>query len=365
MVREGMLWVALQGQELEAGRLPGEQERHATHRRRLRTAHYGLGEVGRQVVVLLADRPDVQIVAGLDADPLKVGRDLGEVAGLGRALGVSVSWDPELLVGGVDADVVIHATSPYLSVASPQLLPLLGNGKSVISACDELAYPWTSHRDMASRLDATARKAGATLLSVGAGPGFVTDALPLFIAAACSEVEALLVTRVIDLAKEPAAVQAAAGLGMTLDAFREAADQGAVGLPALLDCIALMAARLGWRLDRLVEMIEPIRATKRWETEATIVGAGRVAGLRQLARGFRGDAEALRVDVIAFMGAADAHEAIVIRGRPPITARIEGGIPSHRATAAFMVHALPAVVAAQPGLVNVTDLLVTYADRIG
>ena len=360
-----MPWLARQQQELEPGRLPGEQDMRATHRRRLRTAHYGLGEVGKQVVILLARRPDVQIVAALDVNPLKVGRDLGEVAGLGQGLGVSVSCDPELLVSHVHADVVIHATSPYLSVASPQLLPLLASGKSVISACDELVYPWTSHPDMASRLDAMAKKAGAGLLAVGASPGFVTDSLPLFLSSACAKVEALLVTRVIDLAKEPAAVQAAAGLGMTPDAFREAADQGAVGFPALLDSVALMAAKLGWRLDRSVEMIEPIRATKRWETEATIVGAGRVAGLRQLARGYRGDAEALRVDVIAFMGAADAHEAIVIRGRPQITTRIDGGIPSHLATAALMVHALPAVAVAPPGLLNGTDLLGTYADRIG
>jgi hypothetical protein len=359
-----MLWSAFQ-QQLEAGYVPGGQEMHATHGHRLRTAHYGLGEVGKQVVALLARRPDVHIVAALDVDPLKVGRDLGDVVRLGRTLGVAVSCDPELLIGGVDADVVIHATCPYLTVALPQLIPLLAGGKSVISACDELVYPWTSHPDMASRLDATAKKTGSTLLAVGASPGFVTDALPLFLAAVCSEVEAVLVTRVIDLAKEPAAVQAAAGLGMTLDAFREAADQGAVGLPGLLDSVALMAARLGWRLDRSVEMIEPIRATKRWETEATIVVTGRMAGLRQLARGFRGDAEALRVDVIAFLGAPAPHEAIVIRGRPQISARIDGGIPSHLATAALMVHALPAVAVAPPGLLNVTDLLGTYADRIG
>ncbi len=360
-----MLWLTRRQHELEAGGLAGEQEMHGTHRRRLRAALYGVGDVGKQVVALLARRPDVQIVAALDADPLKVGRDLGDVVCLGRTLGVTVSCDPELLIGGVDTDVVIHATSPYLSVASPQLLPLLASSKSVVSACDELVYPWASHPDMATKLDATAQGAGAALLAVGASPGFVTDALPLFLAAACAEVEALLVTRVIDLAKEPTAVQAAAGLGMTLDAFREAADQGAVGLPALLDSVALMAAKLGWRLDRSVEMIEPIRATKRWETEATIVGAGRVAGLRQLARGFRDDAEVLRVDVIAFLGAPDPHEAIVVRGRPQISARIDGGIPSHLATAALMVHALPAVAVAPPGLLNVTDLLDTYADRIG
>jgi 4-hydroxy-tetrahydrodipicolinate reductase len=360
-----MVWLTREQQDLEAGCLPAKQGKGTTERRRLRTVHYGLGEVGKQVVTLLARRPDIQIVAALDADPLKVGRDLGHVVGLGRDLGVAVSCDPELPVSRVQADVVIHATSPYLSVASPQLLNLLAGGNRVISACDELVYPWTSRPDMASRLDATAKAAGAALLAVGASPGFVTDSLPLFLASVCAKVEALSVTRVIDLDKEPAAVRAAAGLGMTVDALRQAANEGTIGFPALLDSVGLMAARLDWQLDRLMETIEPIQATGRWETEATIVATGRVAGVRQLARGYSGGAETLRVDLIAFLGAPDPHDAIVIRGRPPISARIEGGIPSHLATAALMVQSLPAVAAAPPGLLSVTDLLGIYPDRIG
>ncbi|MCJ7509358.1 MAG: dihydrodipicolinate reductase [Dehalococcoidia bacterium] len=355
-----MVRLARRHGEPEAAAVSGKQEARSTERRRLRTAHYGLGEVGRQVVALLVRRPDVQIVAALDADPLKVGRDIGEVAGLGYGLGVTVSCDPELLVSGVNADVVIHATSPHLSVTSPQLLPLLASGKSVISACDELVYPWTSHPEMASRLDAAAKEAGVALLAVGASTGFVADSLPLFFASACAEVEALSVTRVIDLANEPSAVWATAGVGMTLDAFRQAADEGAVGLPALLDSVALMAASLGWRLDKLEETIEPIQATRPWETEAMIVARGRVAGLRQVACGHRNNTETLSVDLIAFLGAPDPHDAIGIRGRPPISARIEGGIPSHLASAALMVHALPALATAPPGLLSVTDLLGTY-----
>jgi len=358
-----MLGQARGQQEVEAAPLGDKEEVQRTEKRRLRTVHYGLGEVGKQVVALLAHRPDVQIVAALDVNPLKVGKDVGEVAGLGCGLGVSVSCDPELLAGVMDADVVIHATSPYLSAVSPQLLPLLGSGKTVISACDELVYPWTSHPDMASRLDATAKKAGAALLGVGASPGFVTDLLPLLLASACAEVEAISVTRVIDLAKEPATVQSTAGVGMTLDAFRKAADEGAIGLPALLDSVALMAARLRWRVDKFAERIEPIQATKHWETEATIVAKGRIAGLRQLAHGYRGDVETLTVELLAFVGAPDPHDAIVIRGRPPIRARIEGGIPSHMATAALIAHVLPAVTAAPPGLLSGMDLLGTYAGR--
>jgi 4-hydroxy-tetrahydrodipicolinate reductase len=346
-------------EDLRAGRLPGEESMYS----RLRTAHYGLDDVGKQVVTLLARRPDVDIVAALDTNPRNVGRDLGEVVGLGRGLGVLVSYDPELVVSRTEADVVLHATSPYLSIALPQLLPLLASGKSIVSACDELVYPWVSHPEMAARLDAPAKESGATLLAVGASPGFVTDSLPLFLASACTEIEALSVTRVIDLTKEPATARATAGLGMTVDAFCSAADEGDVGFPALLDSVSLMAARLGWQPDRLVETIEPIQASKRRETDATIVETGRVAGVRQLARAYRSGAEILGVNVIALLGAVDPHDAIMVRGRPTISARVEGGIPSHEAIAALMVRALPTVAAARPGLLSVTDLLSIRADR--
>jgi hypothetical protein len=354
-----MVWLARRDREGEAAPVAAEEEVRSTERRPLRTAHYGLAGVGKEVVSLLGGRSDVEIVGAVDTHPLRVGRDLGDVVGLGYSLGVTVSCDPEVLVSGVDADAVIHATTPYLSVASSELVPLLASGKSVISACEELVHPWTSHPDMASRLDATAKKAGVALVALGASPGFVTDWLPLFLVSACAQVEGISVTRTVDLAKEPAAVRDAAGLGMTVDAFRGAADQGAVGLPALLDSVALMAASLGWHLDKLVETIEPIQATKRWETEASIVEKGRVGGVRQLARGDRGDVEVLRVELLAVLGAADPHDAITIRGKPPINARLEGSIPSDLATAALIVHALPALPAARSGLISGMGLLGT------
>jgi len=358
-----MDWLGRREAKVETERVPGEQEADARQTGRLRTALYGLDGVGKQVVALLVRRSDVQIVAAVDADPLNVGKDLGEVAGLGHRLGIAVSYDPGLLVSGAKADVVMHATSPYLSVAWSQLLPLLASGKSTISACDELVYPWASHPDMASRLDATAKKAGAALVAVGPSAGVVSDSLSLFLASACAEVEALSVSRVIDLVREPTADRAAAALGMTVDAFREAADDGAVGFVALLDSVALMAARQGWRLDRFAETIEPIQATRRWETEAKIVERGRVAGLRQVARGYSGDAETVKVELVACLGATDPHDAIVVRGRPPISARIERSIPSHMATAALMVHVLHAVATARSGLISVADLLGTYVGR--
>ena len=54
----------------------------------IRVIHFGLGPIGAAVVRQVADRKGFKIVGAVDIDPAKVGRDLGEVTGLGRKLKV-------------------------------------------------------------------------------------------------------------------------------------------------------------------------------------------------------------------------------------------------------------------------------------
>ena len=59
----------------------------------IRVMHFGLGPIGAAVVRQVATRPGFKVVGGIDIDPAKVGRDLGEVVGLDRRLRVKVSAD--------------------------------------------------------------------------------------------------------------------------------------------------------------------------------------------------------------------------------------------------------------------------------
>lgn len=59
--------------------------------RDVRAIVYGVGAMGSILTRLLLDK-GVQIVGAVGRSPEKVGRDLGEVAGLGRLLGVAVEF---------------------------------------------------------------------------------------------------------------------------------------------------------------------------------------------------------------------------------------------------------------------------------
>ena len=59
----------------------------------IRVMFMGLGPIGCAVVKQVAARKGFKIVGAIDVDPAKVGKDLGEVAGLGRKLRIKVSGD--------------------------------------------------------------------------------------------------------------------------------------------------------------------------------------------------------------------------------------------------------------------------------
>ena len=59
----------------------------------IRVALVGLGPIGAAVAKQLAARKGFQIVAAIDIDPDKVGKDAGDVVELGRKLRVKVTSD--------------------------------------------------------------------------------------------------------------------------------------------------------------------------------------------------------------------------------------------------------------------------------
>ena len=80
-------------------------------KKKIRAIQYGVGPIGASIAKLLREKESVDIVGAIDADPAKVGRDLGEVVGADDApWGIKVSGDAK---GVLDqsADVVVHTTS--------------------------------------------------------------------------------------------------------------------------------------------------------------------------------------------------------------------------------------------------------------
>ena len=332
--------------------------RHGTSRAAagpLRVVQYGLGPIGRATAMALVDHPRFLIVGAIDKDPALAGRDLGDVLGLGRRLGVTVAADPSLVLRPRSADVVFHTTVSRMADAVPQIEMALAAGLDVVSSTETLSYPWISEPRLAARLDGKARRHGVTVHGTGVNPGFAMDVLALVLSHVALDIGHVTARRVVDVSRRREALRRKVGAGLTPAAFRRRAREGSLGHVGLLESMQMVAAGLGWRLNRYTHTLAPVIARRSFGGPVP-VRRGQAAGQRELLRGLRNGREMMRFELTIAMGAADACDEVVLHGDPPLTMRVVGGTPGDSATVAALLNAAPRVVAAEPGLLTPLDL---------
>src|SRR5260370_6456152 len=91
----------------------------------IRVLHVGLGPIGTAILAQIATRPGFKIVGGVDIDPAMLGRDLGDVAGLNRRLGLRVLNDTAKALKAAKPDVVVHCNRSSVYKVLSQLAAVL------------------------------------------------------------------------------------------------------------------------------------------------------------------------------------------------------------------------------------------------
>jgi hypothetical protein len=311
----------------------------------IRVAIVGLGAIGCEVLKAVRARPSLELVGA--ADPAFAGRDAGEVAEVG-AIGVKVA--STLSSALAKADVALVLTGSGVADVMPLVEAAAAAGVDVVSTCEDLSYAYLTTPDLAQQLDARARSAGISVVGTGVNPGLVMDRLPVALAAACVRVERIHVERVVDAAQRRVPLRAKVGAGLTVAEFEAGVADRRLGHRGLAESCALVGLGLGWRFDEIRSTIGPVTDPRPG------IEAGRVAGLRQSAVGLRAGQEAVRLDLEMSVGAPDPHDRIEIAGDPPLDLLIRGGTHGDRATVGTVLNAIPALVAATPGLKTVLDL---------
>jgi len=337
---------------------------------KIRVIQYGLGPIGSAVARHVAERPGLELVGGVDIDPAKLGRDVGDVIGLGRPLGFAVSARlsdllspvPDVSAGRVPADAVIHTTSSYFDLFKGQIVEILAAGLDVVTTAEELSFPWLAHPAEAAEIDAAAKTAGKTVLGTGVNPGFVMDALPLFLTGICQRVDRLAVTRVIDASTRRGPFQAKIGSGLTVEVFQARISAGRMGHVGLPESVGMVFDTLGKKLAHYESSVEPVIAGRLVETKHFTVQPGQVMGLKQVARAYtaegRGDPLWSPFLTLTFMAALETGEegdTVQIFGKPDLEVRLKG-TNGDLATVAIAANAVRRVREAPPGLVTMRDL---------
>ncbi len=327
----------------------------------IRVLQWGLGAMGSGMARLMLDKSGLQIVAAVDSRPEYVGKDLGEVLGLGKTLGVKVAGKPEDVLDKSKVDIAILATTSWISEQMPDLRKVITAGINCISIAEEMSDPDAQSPALGKELDDLAKKHGVTVLGTGVNPGFVLDALVVMLTGGCHSVERIEASRVNDLSPYGPTVIKSQGVGTTPEAFKAGvADGSIVGHVGFPESIHMISDALGLSVDRIEQTREPIISKVYRETPHVKVQPGMVAGCAHIGVGYRGDKEVVRLvhpqQIHPQLENQDTGDYINIFGKPEIHMSIKPEIAGGIATMGVTVNMIPHVVAATPGMKRMIDL---------
>jgi 4-hydroxy-tetrahydrodipicolinate reductase len=341
----------------------------------LRVVQWSTGNVGRHALAGIDARPDLELVGLFVSNPAKVGRDAGELAGLGKTLGVLGSSDIDALLA-LKPDCILHTAmaDDRLGEALADLERFLSAGINVVSSGPVfLQYP-TDDDPMSMPLVAAAKKAGVSLFVNGVDPGFANDALPLVLSGISERIEEVRCSEVLNYNtyNQPMVLFDIMGFGKEMDDFPMLLLPGVLTM-AWGSVVRQIAAGLGVTLTEVTEWFEREPAPEDFEVDAGTVKKGTAAALHFEVCGMVGDKAVVVLEHVTRLrddlGASWPQPAgqgcyrVQITGEPNYTLDLQlmGTDGDHntaglKATAMRLVNAVPAVVAAPPGLVTALDL---------
>lgn len=329
----------------------------------LHILQYGLGPIGQEVAHTVCTKNDeMTLVGAVDIDPDKVGLDVADVIGNGLSdTGILVSDDAEQTLADSNPDVVLHTTTSFLDGVADQLVQCARAGAHVVSSTEELSFPYDRAPELSERLDRVAREEGVVIVGTGVNPGYAMDTLPLMTTGVCTDVRAVHVERVVDAGQRREPLQAKVGAGLSTETFEQKKAGGTFGHIGLRESLLMLADGLGWSLDAVEEVLQPVHADVPVDTGFRQVDAGDVAGIHHAAAGKIDGESVATLDLKMYVGADTSYDAVEVDGDPPLDLRFRGGIFGDTATVGMLVNTAPLAVRTRPGLQTMADLPVPRA----
>jgi 2,4-diaminopentanoate dehydrogenase len=342
----------------------------------MRVVQWSTGNVGRHALAGIVARPDLELAGVWVSTKDKAGRDAGELAGLGP-LGVAATDDADaLLATKPDCVVYTAMADDRLPEALADLAKILRAGVNVVASGPVfLQYPYgVVPDDIIKPIQDAATEGGASLWVNGIDPGFANDWLPLVLTSVSQRIEQVRCLEILDYATYDNAkvLFDIMGFGHPLDETPLLLQPGVLSL-AWGSVVRQLAAGLGVTLDRVEDEATRLPAPHRIELPAGVVEEGTAAALRFEVRGIAAGRPVLVLEHVTRLHPdlgpdwptmpGQGGYRVEVTGDPNYTLdlTIEGTDGDHntgglKATAMRLVNAIPAVVAAKPGLLTALDL---------
>ncbi len=324
----------------------------------LRVIQFGLGAMGRVMASLILGKRNMQLVAAIDRNPENKGKDLGLVLGLNKKTGIIVTDNAAEVFATIPADAMIHAAVSYVPKVWEQIKPAVEKGISVVTIAEEMGYPWVKYPELCAEMDQVAKAHNARILGSGINPGFAMDLMPLLLTGICRRVDSITVTRYIDFSPFGASIQKNIGIGLSSKEFKEGVKMGKlplhIGLP---ESAYMVAAGLGWNIDKIEETREALLAKKSIKVPGYMtVKKGNVAGFNHSCFAYSKGKKLITLEELGRVDPKEEYKNIIkIEGDPKILEWVNVP-PGHITTTSHAVNLVLALLKTAPGLRTMLDL---------
>ena len=343
----------------------------------IRVIQWATGTVGIHAVPAIVAHPDLELAGLWVHSDAKAGRDAGELCGI-DPVGVIATQDMDALLA-LDADVVCYTASSDIRPDGviDDICRMLAGGKHVVgSSFVPLLYPAAAGEGVLERLEAACQEGGTSFYTSGIDPGYGNAGLAIHTLALCKEVRTVRMMEIINYATWDNAFTMFEIMGFSKTDPTQSLllSPGSTAL-AWGPVLHLVAEALGLSLDEVLERHEVIYAPEDFAIASGPIPKGTISGMRFEIVGVVDGEERLVVEHVTRLRDEDAPEwpqgegyRILIGGEPNLKVELQlssdHGDHNHAgclATAMHVINAIPAVVAAEPGVKTMLSLPVYSA----
>jgi 2,4-diaminopentanoate dehydrogenase len=344
-----------------------------------RVVQWSVGSVGHQALRALVTSSDFELIGVYTHGESRVGRDAGELAGLGIETGIRATSNVDALLD-LRPDCVVFTsigeTRPKQAVT--ELAQILRSGANIVSSSMmNLIYPPAADPRPIKTLSEACAQGGATLFTSGIDPGYSGDALPLAAFQICERVDTIRVQELSDYGSHDDVAWAIPyGFGKPEGAPAPILEPG---VPTLFwgGMVEMLSEILNVELEGLEEFCERWYAPEAFEVPIGRIEKDSLAAVRFGVAGIVDGEQRLFAEHVTRMrhdmaphwpkppaGVSSLHR-VQIDGLPALRLDLcltgDSSSRGHSnqgvvATAMRLVNAIPAVVGSSPGLVTPLDL---------
>jgi len=335
----------------------------------IRVVQWTTGNVGKQSVIAITRDPRFELVGCYAWSPDKAARDVGELCRI-QPLGVTATHDVDALLALRPDCVVYNPMWPSVD----ELVRILGAGIDVVTTA-----AFINGRRLGpdrQRLVEACKRGGSSLFGTGINPGFI-ELLTIVVAGISDRIDKVTINEAAyTMGYDSPATEKAAGFGRPID-DPDLQRVTTEGTGVFGEAVAMVADALGVELDVIVCEAEYAKTTEDLDLGSWRIAAGCVAGVGASWQGRVGDRTIVELNVRWKKAPTlepdwkieDGH-VIEVQGRPTVrttmqflpppdfeaTSLADFMVLGHIMTAMPAVNAIPAVVAAPPGIVSYADL---------